>query len=59
MQLAEKSDPEGFDREYIGLVDKDLGDIIDICKWQQKERVILSVSGIKKSCQKPEQGEGS
>ena len=48
-KLAEKSDPEGFDREYIGLVDKDLGDIIDICKWQQKERVILSISEIEKA----------
>lgn len=31
-KLAEKSDPEGFDKDYIELVEKDICDIIDICK---------------------------
>ena len=31
-KLAEKNDSEGFDMDYIDLVDKDLCDIVDICK---------------------------
>ena len=31
-KLAEKSDTEGFDKDYIDLVDKNLCDIKDICK---------------------------
>ena len=43
-KLAEKSDPEGFDKDYIEQVEKDICDIIDICKWQRKDRIKLSLS---------------
>ena len=36
-KFAEKSDPVGFDKDYIELVEKDICDIIDICKWQRKD----------------------
>ena len=48
-KLAEKSDPEGFDKDYIELVEKDICDIIDICKWQRKDRIKLSLSEIEKA----------